>query len=184
MNENRLRNWNSIAQQYADYAFQPDTQYARTARELVQLSDIQRGMRVVDLACGPGNCSAIILNELHEDGQVIGIDFSPAMVAIAQSRVLSPIAKFHVSEAEEIDQVLNRPVDRIVCNAAFWKFDQHRVLEAIRKSLVRGGRLLFNINSRYFQFDDGYERPEIAILQRVQTELGKRGCHFSDTKPS
>jgi SAM-dependent methyltransferase len=48
--------------------------------------DVQPGERVLDLGCGPGTTAVELANRVAPDGEVVGVDISPAMVAAAERR--------------------------------------------------------------------------------------------------
>jgi len=58
-----------------------------THREAVARLDLDPGQVVVDVACGTGLNFERILERIGPDGHVIGVDLSPAMLAIARGRV-------------------------------------------------------------------------------------------------
>ena len=48
--------------------------------------DVKPGERVLDLGCGPGTTAIELANRVAPDGEVVGLDISPAMVAAAERR--------------------------------------------------------------------------------------------------
>jgi ubiquinone/menaquinone biosynthesis C-methylase UbiE len=57
---------------------------------------VQQGLRVLDLATGPGHVAAAA----QRGAKVIGVDFAPNMVA--EARKLSPQVPFQVGDAEAL----------------------------------------------------------------------------------
>ncbi|MGH9022697.1 MAG: methyltransferase domain-containing protein [Acidimicrobiia bacterium] len=57
--------------------------------EVLRLLDLRPGERVVDVGSGPGYLLASMATAVGPDGEVRGIDPSPAMLAMARSRVAS-----------------------------------------------------------------------------------------------
>lgn len=51
-----------------------------------QFAKIRKGDTVVDLGSGAGNDCFIARNETGEDGRVIGVDFTPAMIEKARTQ--------------------------------------------------------------------------------------------------
>jgi arsenite methyltransferase len=78
-----------------------------------QFAKIEKGHTVIDLGSGAGNDCFIARNEVGEDGRVIGIDFTPAMIdkAIANAEELG----FKNVEFREGD-IENMPVSSDVAN--------------------------------------------------------------------
>lgn len=64
--------------------------HRRWKRLVVRMAEVKPGQRALDLCCGTGD----IAFALHKAGaEVVGLDFSPAMLAIAQARAQKPAAK-------------------------------------------------------------------------------------------
>jgi len=55
-------------------------------RMAVRWSGAAAGERVLDLCCGTGDLALQLARRVGRGGQVVGLDFSPAMLAIAQRR--------------------------------------------------------------------------------------------------
>jgi len=47
--------------------------------------DLKPGQRVIDVGCGPGTSLAVLRDAIGPDGSVLGVDFSPRMLAKARS---------------------------------------------------------------------------------------------------
>jgi demethylmenaquinone methyltransferase/2-methoxy-6-polyprenyl-1,4-benzoquinol methylase len=59
-------------------------------RRVVQLASVRPGDRALDVCCGTGDLACALA---AQGAQVVGLDFSEAMLALAQSRVKSPKSK-------------------------------------------------------------------------------------------
>lgn len=59
----------------------------RFRRESLAALALERGERVLELGCGPGNSLAALRDAVGPEGVVVGLDFSPGMVARATERV-------------------------------------------------------------------------------------------------
>jgi ubiquinone/menaquinone biosynthesis C-methylase UbiE len=95
--------------------------------------------RVVDLGCGTGNLTAVLLEKLGQCGNVIAVDFSEAMVAKARSKFGDPRIRWCVADALALplDQ---SSVDRIICFSAWPHFpDQPAVLKEMYRILRADG---------------------------------------------
>lgn len=62
----------------------------------------QPHMQVLDIACGPGNVSAVMLRE-RPDLQITGIDLAPGMIRQAQHKV--PQAQFLVEDCRHLERL-------------------------------------------------------------------------------
>jgi SAM-dependent methyltransferase len=115
------------------------------AREL--LARLDRPARVVDLGCGDGTTAAL----LTEAGcDVLGIDASPAQIALARRR--APAAAFRVQSFADAE--LPRPCDAILAAGEVLGYapdarDEAGTLDAIlvraAHALREGGLLLFDL---------------------------------------
>lgn len=74
---------------------------SRGRQRAIDLIDVQPGMRVLDLACGPGNLSRRIAAAVGPDGEVVGVDLAPGMIEVARSLAI-PIARFELMDIEEL----------------------------------------------------------------------------------
>src|SRR5262249_18080901 len=95
----------------------------------------QPGRRVLDLCCGQGNVSAA-LTSLGCD--VVGVDFSPAMLALARKQ--APSVTFIEADAQDLpfdDAAFEIVVSNLgICHVP----DQPRALRQARRMLGPGGR--------------------------------------------
>jgi ubiquinone/menaquinone biosynthesis C-methylase UbiE len=57
-----------------------------SAREIVQHLDLQPGMTVLDLGCGPGRLTIPIAQQIGAQGKVVAIDIQPGMLRRAQEK--------------------------------------------------------------------------------------------------
>src|SRR5205085_4640031 len=147
----RCEDWDMSAPEYDAYASSQQL-YRESARYLVQRAELAANMTIVDLACGSGVVTETILRELGDaPARIIAVDFSPAMLAHAQKRITSDRVEFHCRKAEEIGEVVQTKVDRVICNAAFWHFDMKLVLAEIGRLLKPTGRCLINLPSDFLK---------------------------------
>lgn len=56
-------------------------------RRTFEEAEVGRGMRVLDVACGPGYVSTLLADLVGEDGEIVGVDINPTMIATAESRI-------------------------------------------------------------------------------------------------
>jgi SAM-dependent methyltransferase len=101
---------------------------------------------IVELAVGTGRVAVPIAAETGK--RVIGIDASPAMLAIARER--SAGLAIELREGDMRDLVLDEPVQLIICpfrsmlHLPTWA-DRRRVFERVASSLQPGGRFAWNV---------------------------------------
>lgn len=93
--------------------YQPDADLGLGCGLPTQFARIRKGDTVIDLGSGAGNDCFIARNETGEDGRVIGIDFTPAMVEKAKENA----AKLGYSNVEfRQGDIENMPVSAKVAD--------------------------------------------------------------------
>ena len=104
------------------------------------------GPRVVDLACGPGAITELILSTAVERsrGLVYAVDPSRSELDRARRRITSGLVRFIHGSAENLSRLVPQVEAVIFCNAIHLVADKRRVLDEIRKVLGPGGTLGFN----------------------------------------
>lgn len=101
------------------------------------------GARVLDVGCGPGLYAAELI---ARGADVVGMDASPAMIALATRRVAS--AEFRVHDLETaIDWLSDETFDAAVMALVIHHLDgRGAVLSEVHRILRPGGRLVVSTN--------------------------------------
>jgi SAM-dependent methyltransferase len=68
---------------------------------VIELVEARPGMRVLDLACGPGNLSRRLAELVAPGGEVVGVDLAPGMLELARAAAI-PNATFEVMDIERL----------------------------------------------------------------------------------
>ena len=171
------RDWNRGAADYASIESDA-SRYARVAAAMVTMADIRRGMHVVDLACGTGTVTEHLVGRFA-DLSITAIDQSNEMLQIARQRVPSPSIRFELARAEHMGEVVARPVDRVLCNAAFWQMNMRRVLRIVRDLLTNDGCFVVSCPDRSpasdtTDIDELYVRSKLAwMLLEERAAMGR-----------
>jgi ubiquinone/menaquinone biosynthesis C-methylase UbiE len=112
-------------------------------RALVAAVAIQAGDRVLDVACGRGACLRPACEAVGDDGFVLGIDLSPAMVELTAAELRrDAVANAEVREGD-VDQldVADASFDVVTCGFGVFLFPAPEVaLGECRRVLRSGGR--------------------------------------------
>ncbi|MGB7098982.1 MAG: trans-aconitate 2-methyltransferase [Xanthobacteraceae bacterium] len=126
-----MEDWN--ARQYLKF----EDERTRPPRDLLAQVPLQRPRLVVDLGCGPGNSTELLV-ERFPQSEVIGLDSSPDMLRKARERL--PQCKF--VEADIATWTPEEHTDLLFANAALqWVPDHPRVLRRLLEALPPGGVL-------------------------------------------
>ncbi len=126
-----MEDWNPS--QYLRFA----DERTRPARDLLAQVPLERPRRVVDLGCGPGNSTALLLARFPQ-AELIGLDSSPDMLRQARARL--PACTF--VEADLASWIPEAGTDLLFANAAFqWVPDHPAVLRQLIHALPPGGVL-------------------------------------------
>jgi SAM-dependent methyltransferase len=145
------RAWDLSAERYAAFASRSGL-YRYSAEAMVARADLQPGHVVVDLACGTGVVSEAILGRPEgERVELFAVDFSEGMLGMARRRVRAGNVHFRRGRAEDLGQLVTRPVDRLFCHAAFWQFDAKAVLGELGRTLAPSGRCFISIPESPFR---------------------------------
>jgi len=128
----------SVAQRYTDKYFELNDYQSQLDRFLSGLKREQT--EVLDLACGPGNVSAYLLQQ-RPKLRILGLDLAPEMIEIARQKV--PDAVFEVGDCRELDG-LGRRFDAAVFSFGLSYLsdeDAERCLRALHTQLRPEGLL-------------------------------------------
>ena len=114
------------------------------------LEPLREGMRMLDLGCGTGDLSVEAVSRLKAHGEVVGLDFSDKMLAVAARRyekLGSPMnGRFRLvrRSAEELP-IESEPYDLVVSGFVLRNLYQNidQILAGVYRSLKHGGQISF-----------------------------------------
>jgi len=110
----------------------------------MELLDAQPGMRVLDLACGPGNLSRRLAQKVLPGGEIVGVDLASGMIELARSAGISN-ARFEVMDIERLD-LPDESFDAAICGHGFqFAPDLPRAMREARRVLRPDGRLAASV---------------------------------------
>ncbi|MDB5541485.1 MAG: trans-aconitate methyltransferase [Devosia sp.] len=131
----------------------------RPARDLLAQVPLTAPGRIVDMGCGPGNSTELLV-ERFPSAEVIGLDSSPNMLAEARQRV--PLARF--AEADANSWVPEPDTDLVFANAIYQWVPKHLVaLTRIAAALLEGGVLAV-------QMPDNVGEPSHQLMRQVAAD--------------
>ena len=107
------------------------------------------GERILEIGFGTGHCLVALAKAVGSTGQVIGLDISDGMLAVAQQRLqtekLSDRAVLHLGDAANLNFIPSTSLDGIFMSFTLELFDTPeipRVLQESYRVLKLGGRLV------------------------------------------
>lgn len=155
--------WERVAAHYAD-AFGSLT--SQTAAPLLEAVGARPGLRLLDVACGPGFISGAAAARSVD---VVGLDFSSAMVAEAARR--HPSIAFREGDAEHLP-FADGTFDAVVMNFGLLHLERPDVAIADAHRVLRpGGRYAYTIWAEPDQAV-GFGMVLKAIEQHGRTDVG------------
>ncbi|KAH8706009.1 putative O-methyltransferase [Talaromyces proteolyticus] len=167
----QANDWN--AEQYSKFL----GERTRPALDLLAQIQTERPLRVVDLGCGPGNSTEVLLNR-WPDAHITGMDSSPDMVAKAQKTL--PQLEFELGDLSTWTPSPGGPVDVYFSNAVFQWIPSEQRLPLV-------SRFLENQNSGgvfAFQVPDNYLEPSHAMMRETAVDGGPWTAVLKDRQPA
>jgi ubiquinone/menaquinone biosynthesis C-methylase UbiE len=110
----------------------------------IELLDARPGMRILDLACGPGNLSRRLAELVSPDGDVLGVDLATGMIELARSAGIAH-ARFEVMDIESLE-LPDGAFDAAICGHGFqFASDLPLAMREARRVLRPDGRLAASV---------------------------------------
>lgn len=140
------------AKQYVTF----EDERTRPARDLLAAISTADAQTVVDIGCGPGNSTELLVQRFPA-AKVRGLDSSADMIDAARQRL--PQVQFDVAEINEWADA--GPFDVIFANAVLqWVPDHATLLPALASKLSAGGSLAI-------QMPDNLNEPSHRLMREV-----------------
>ena len=139
------------------------------ARDLVARAQPKPGERVLDVACGTGIVVREVLPVVGSSGRVAGVDFSPAMLAVARTRVPggAPVEWYEAS-AEALP-FPDAAFDLVLCQQGLQFFpDKPGAIREFRRVLAPGGRVALSV-WRTLEHNPVHEAMNEVVVRHLGT---------------
>jgi ubiquinone/menaquinone biosynthesis C-methylase UbiE len=136
---------------------------ARGRAALIEGLELLPGKRILDLACGPGTLSYRLAEAVAPDGDVVGIDLAPGMIAVAQRNAPPGLPlRFELMDMEDL-RFPDDCFDAAACGHGFqFAPDLARALAEAHRVLKPGSRMAASVPVDPLQPSDAQ-----AILDRT-----------------
>ncbi len=133
--------WNEVAPRYHKRWASINQGPFQSTSKLIQLLDINKGDKVLDLACGTGVVTKKIRQKVGRSGYVLGGDTSVTAIKIAKKWNGSQSNLGFVNiDAENFN--FSKPFDIITCQYALFFFpNAQKALKNIKKNLKKTGKI-------------------------------------------
>jgi ubiquinone/menaquinone biosynthesis C-methylase UbiE len=121
------------------------------------------GMRILDLACGPGTLSFRLARDVSPDGEVVGIDLAPGMIELARREAPAGLpVRFELMDMEDL-RLPDASFGAAVCGHGLqFVPDLLRALREARRVVKPGGRFAASV-----PVDPSSPSEAQAILERA-----------------
>jgi SAM-dependent methyltransferase len=160
--ERAATGWGKRAQEIREWAMP-------VSAWMIERVELQPGLRVLELAAGPGETGLLAAELIRPGGTLISSDGAEAMLEVARARAAElgiENVEFKRLELEWID-LETASVDRVLCRwGVMLTIDPEAALREIRRVLRPGGRVAVAV------WDEPALNPWATIPSRALVELG------------
>lgn len=124
--------------------------YRQVNSRLLDLAKISESRKIVDLGCGDGGITEMILAKVKDASKVVvfAVDSSSSAISLALKRFSDRkdvIINYIQSEAQNLHENIKEKVDTVIyCNSIHYVLEKEKVLRLIGNRLNEGGLLAFN----------------------------------------
>lgn len=174
----------STSDEFSFKAFSEHEFYRKVNEFLVDRANLECGWTVVDVACGSGAVTELIVEKIRgaREAMVIGLDMSTTALKDAKQKLSGArdaVVEFVNARAEEMSRTIRKAVDAVVfCNGIHYIEEKDRLLQEVYGTLRPGGIFAFNTG-----FFEGalpeetlvyYRKWMLKSLRRLRSEHGLR----------
>jgi trans-aconitate 2-methyltransferase len=160
--EATMRDWNpTLYRRFED-------ERTRPAAELLARVGLESPARVVDLGCGPGNSTELLVQR-YPQAQVVGLDNSPAMIGSGKERL--PGTRFELADVAAWQPA--EPQDLVYANATLqWLPEHEQLFPRLFEQVAPGGVLAV-------QMPDNLDEPSHRLMRETAADP-RFAAHIGD----
>ena len=138
--------WNEVAPRYHKRWASADYGPFQSTKKLVDLINVQKGNKILDVACGTGVVTKKVIQKVGKSGYVVGADTSVTAIKIAKKwNENTSNLLFVNSDAENFS--FKEKFDFITCQYALFFFPNAvKALKNMRNSLKESGKLGISVH--------------------------------------
>jgi len=154
-------------ERFSFHRFARQSFYEAVNARLVDLANVDTRRCVLDLACGTGAVTQLILDKLQglRDRCVVGMDASTEALDIARRNLAerrNATVEFIQGQAESLSDSVQRRVDAVIfCNAIHMMEEKDAIVGEVNRILTPGGVFAFNTT-----FFEGAQPSETEMFYR------------------
>lgn len=135
-----------------------------TVRHMLGHLDVRPGHHVLDVGCGSGWTTALLTDLVAPDGEVVGVEIVPELVAFGRSnleRAGVRRARIEPADPRVLGWPAGAPYDRILVSA-----ETHDVPDALVGQLAEDGVLVVPVNGRLavVRRSGPHAEPQVRLL--------------------
>ena len=156
-----------VSEEFTFTKFSKNAFYEALNGRLVDMAGVGSDQRILDLACGTGSVTQLILQRLRgaRDSVIIAMDHSATALKQAMEDLKDARAaavQFVHSRVDQVSESVKESVDTIFyCNAIHYVSDKDALILEVSKTLKPGGKFAFNTS-----FFEGGQPPESLVFYR------------------
>lgn len=139
------------------------------ARDLVARAGLKISERVLDVACGTGIVVREVLPTVGPNGRVAGVDFNPAMLAVARTRIPGEAPVEWYEASAEALPLSDAAFDLVLCQQGLQFFpDKPGAIREFRRVLAPGGRVALSV-WRTLEHNPVHKAMNEAVVRHLGT---------------
>jgi ubiquinone/menaquinone biosynthesis C-methylase UbiE len=140
--------WAHYARLYNQYFRSKNNYYIQSAEHLVNSVKLRYSSKVVDLACGTGALTTVLLKN-YPPIRIFAVDLSGEMVKYYQKNFKKEIrdrqVTVHEGNAEKINKLTKEKYDAVFISSALWDMEIETLFKNLSKILNKNGQVVFNL---------------------------------------